>query len=141
MKKNQVFVPVLFSLIVIVAFTLAVFFQGESWFHLISFGVVSVFLEFTILFLYLLSAVLILLGSILLTVRYVRIKLQDPLQPSEFELRARFLTVGLEILIGAEIIGTAVTRTLEGFLVLVLTIAIRGFIALILHMEERWISK
>ena len=102
---------------------------------------IILFLEVTIHILYVLSAVLILLGSVLMALRYIHTKLRDPLKPSKFELHARYLTVGLEILIGAEIINTAATRTLEGFLVLILTIATRVMIAFILHMEEKWASK
>lgn len=82
---------------------------------------------------------LILFGSILLVARYVRRKLQSPTLPFEgIAPRLTFLTLGLEIFIGAEIINTAITRTLDDFLLLSLTIVTRGLIGLILYLEKKW---
>ena len=87
---------------------------------------------------YLLGAGLILFGSILMAIRYVKAKLKDPLRPFGVAPRVVFLTMGLEIFIGAEIINTAGTRTWEDFLLLLFTISTRGLIGLILYLERRW---
>lgn len=102
----------------------------ESFF----FSVLALVVEF----MNLIGGFLILFGSILLVARYVRVKLKAPDVPFEgMSPRFTFLTLGLEIFIGAEIINTAVTRTLDGFLLLSLTIATRGVIGLILHYEKK----
>ena len=87
----------------------------------------------------LIGGFLILFGSILLVSRYVRTKMKDPNVPFCGESpRFTFLTLGLEIFIGAEIINTAITRTLDDFLLLSLTIGTRGLIGLILYLEKKW---
>ena len=86
----------------------------------------------------LIAGFLVLFGSVLLVARYVRTKLESPTIPFEGTTpRLTFLTLGLEIFIGAEIINTATTRTLEDFLLLSLTIATRGLIGLILYLEKK----
>jgi uncharacterized membrane protein len=89
-------------------------------------------------FLYLIGAGLITLGSILITIRYVKSKLKDPFQPFEGLPRARYLTVSLEIFIGAEIIKSVIARTYEEFFLLMLTIGIRGLVAAVLYLERKW---
>jgi hypothetical protein len=88
--------------------------------------------------LYLIGAGMIVLGSILITIRYVKSKLEDPFQPFGGLPRARYLTVSLEIIIGAEIVKTVVVRTTEEFLLLFFVIASRGLFSLILYLERRW---
>ena len=101
--------------------------------HLI-FSILGLVVEF----MNLIGGFLILFGSLLLVSRYVRTKMKAPDVPfSGSSPRFTFLTLGLEIFIGAEIINTAVTRTIEGFLLLSLTIAVRGLIGLILYLEKR----
>ncbi len=85
-----------------------------------------------------LGASVIVFGSILLATRYITTKLRAPLTAIDFTPRARYLIVGLEILISAEVINTAFIRTIEGFLLLILTIGTRGLIALLLHLETKW---
>jgi len=86
----------------------------------------------------LIAGFLVLFGSVLLVARYVRTKLESPTIPFEGTTpRLTFLTLGLEMFIGAEIINTATTRTLEDFLLLSLTIATRGLIGLILYLEKK----
>ena len=94
-------------------------------------------LSYAIFSLYLLGAGVIIFGSILITIRYVRGKLRSPFEPSDIVLRAFYLTLGLEILIGAEIISTAITRTLDGFIHLAATIGVRGLIALLIYFERK----
>ena len=86
-----------------------------------------------------LGGFLILFGSVLLVSRYVRSKIKAPDVPfCGVSPRFTFLTFGLEIFIGAEIINTAITRTLDDFLLLSLTIVTRGLIGFLLYMERKW---
>jgi uncharacterized membrane protein len=102
--------------------------------HLV-FSILALVVEF----MNIIAGFLILFGSILLVTRYVSRKLQSPTVPFEgITPRLTFLTLGLEIFIGAEIINTATTRTLDDFLLLYLTIATRGVIGLILYLEKKW---
>ena len=90
-------------------------------------------------FMNLIGGFLILFGSVLLVSRYMRAKLKAPDVPfGGTSPRFTFLTLGLEIFIGAEIINTAITRTLDDFLLLSLTIVTRGLIGLILYLEKKW---
>jgi uncharacterized membrane protein len=52
--------------------------------------------------------------------------------------RARYLTISLEIFIGAEIIKSVVARSIDEFILLIFTIGIRGLVAGILYLERRW---
>ena len=88
--------------------------------------------------LYLIGAGLITLGSILVTTRYVKSKIKDPFQPFSGLPRARYLTISLEIFIGAEIIKSVIARTYEEFFLLMLTIGIRGLVAAVLYLERKW---
>ena len=100
----------------------------------LSFSILGLVVEF----MNLIAGFLVLFGSVLLVARYVRTKLKSLTIPFEGTTpRLTFLTLGLEIFIGAEIINTATTRTLEDFLLLSLTIATRGLIGLILYLEKK----
>jgi len=99
---------------------------------------VLIILTTAINLLYVLGAGLITLGSVLVTIRYVKSKVKAPFQPFAGLPRARYLTVSLEIFIGAEVIKTVVARTYEEFFLLVFTIGIRGLVAFILYLERRW---
>jgi uncharacterized membrane protein len=99
---------------------------------------VEALLSITVYLLYLVGAGLIVLGSVLITVRYVKSKIKDPFQPFMGLPRARYLTLSLEIIIGAEIIKTIVVRTVDEFLLLILIISSRGLFSLILYLERRW---
>ena len=101
-------------------------------------GAVLVVLTAAINLLYIIGAALIVLGSILVTIRYVKSKLKAPFQPFAGLPRARYLTISLEIFIGAEVIKTVVARNYDDFAFLALTIGIRGLVALILYLERRW---
>jgi uncharacterized membrane protein len=89
--------------------------------------------------LYLLGGGLILFGAILVTIRFIQIKLKDPYKPSGVtRYLSGYLTLSLEFFIGAEIIRTTTTRTFEEFSVLILIILSRGLFSLILYLERRW---
>ena len=97
--------------------------------------------EFTAEFLNIIGAFLIVFGSVLLVSRYVSAKLKDPNVPFNGATpRLTFLTLGLEIFIGAEIINSAITRTVDDFILLGLTIGVRAVIGFVLHFEKKWCS-
>jgi uncharacterized membrane protein len=89
--------------------------------------------------LYLFGGGIIAFGATLVIVRFVRRKLADPYQPSlSTRYLSGYLTLGLEMFIGAEIIRTVVVRTPDEFALLILVIASRGLFSLILYLERRW---
>jgi len=89
--------------------------------------------------LYLLGGAYVFFGGILVTIRFVQIKLKDPNQPSGVSRSlSSYLTLGLAFFIGAEIIRTVVIRTTSEFELLVFIIASRGLFSLILYAERRW---
>ena len=89
--------------------------------------------------LYIFGGGVIAFGAVLVIVRFLNLKLKDPYQPSlSTRYLAGYLTLGLEIFIGAEIIRTVVVRTPDEFELLVLVIASRGLFSLILYLERRW---
>jgi uncharacterized membrane protein len=89
--------------------------------------------------LYLLGALVVTFGAVVVTVRFIRCKLRDPYKPScVTRFLSGYLTLSLEFFIGAEIIKTTTTRTWEEFSVLILIILSRGLFSLILYLERRW---
>jgi uncharacterized membrane protein len=89
--------------------------------------------------LYLLGGGLIFFGVLLITVRFVKIKLKEPYKPSGVSrFLSGYLTLSLEFFIGAEIIKTVVVRNYEEFSLLILVIISRGLFSLILYLERRW---
>ncbi len=89
--------------------------------------------------LYLLGALVVSFGALLVTVRFIQCKLRDPYKPScVTRYLSGYLTLSLEFFIGAEIIKTTTTRTWEEFSVLILIILSRGLFSLILYLERRW---
>jgi uncharacterized membrane protein len=89
--------------------------------------------------LYLLGGGLIFFGVLLITIRFINIKLKDPYRPSGVSrFLSGYLTLSLEFFIGAEIIKTVVVRNYEEFSLLILVIISRGLFSLILYLERRW---
>ncbi len=89
--------------------------------------------------LYLFGGIVVAFGATLVIVRFLQRKLRDPYQPSlSTRYLSGYLTLGLEIFIGAEIIRTVVVRTPEEFALLILVIVSRGLFSLILYLERRW---
>ena len=133
-------IPLIIAVIVVLStIPLGVYsFAEESLvliFEQMTFSILSLVVEF----MNIIAGLLILFGSVLLVSRYVSRKLKSPTVPFEgIAPRLTFLTLGLEIFIGAEIINTATTRTLDDFLLLSLTIVTRGLIGLILYLEKKW---
>jgi uncharacterized membrane protein len=89
--------------------------------------------------LYLLGGGLIFFGVLLITIRFINIKLKNPYKPSGVSrFLSGYLTLSLEFFIGAEIIKTVVVRNYEEFSLLILVIISRGLFSLILYLERRW---
>jgi uncharacterized membrane protein len=89
--------------------------------------------------LYIFGGVVIAYGAILVIVRFLQCKLRDPYKPSlSTRYLSGYLTLGLEIFIGAEIIRTVIVRTPDEFALLILVIVSRGLFSLILYLERRW---
>lgn len=129
---------VIVSMILIGAVLSAVLGTMQGNFILSVQSTVTVLLNVAINALYLLGAGMVILGSILVTIRYVRSKIIDPSKPFVGVPRARYLTLSLEYFIGAEIIKTVVVRTYEEFLLLIFVIISRGLFSLILYLDRRW---
>lgn len=89
--------------------------------------------------LYLFGGLVIAYGAILVIIRFLQCKLKDPYKPSlSTRYLSGYLTLGLEIFIGAEIIRTVIVRTPDEFALLILVIVSRGLFSLILYLERRW---
>ncbi|MBT0159432.1 DUF1622 domain-containing protein [Candidatus Bathyarchaeota archaeon A05DMB-2] len=89
--------------------------------------------------LYMLGALVVVFGALVVTVRFIQCKLREAYKPScVTRFLSGYLTLSLEFFIGAEIIKTTVTRTWEEFSVLILIILSRGLFSLILYLERRW---
>jgi uncharacterized membrane protein len=89
--------------------------------------------------LYLIGGGVVFFGGVLVTIRFIQIKLRDPDKPSEVTRHlSGYLTLGLAFFIGAEIVKTVVVRTTTEFELLILTIFSRGLFSLILYLERRW---
>jgi uncharacterized membrane protein len=134
--------PLTISLIIIIGF-LAVIglvltsFTGQYLTFLNS--VVDTLLNVATNILYLIGAGMLILGALLVTIRFIQCKLRDPYKPScVTRYLSGYLTLSLEFFIGAEILKTVVTRTYEEFSLLILVIISRGLFSLILYLERRW---
>jgi len=80
--------------------------------------------------LYLFGGGVMAFGAILVTIRFIQLKLKDPYKPS-FSTRylSGYLTLSLNFFIGAELVRTVVVRTYEEFALLILVIGSRGLSA------------
>lgn len=106
--------------------------------HGVAQEIVLLCLNLAIDILHLLACVIIAIGSILLAARYLSEKMRSPLKPIQFKPVARYLIVGLDILIGAELLSTITAGTFEEIIRLFLVITARFFIAFLIHMEKKW---
>jgi len=140
MENNKISVAglAIIGSLFVAAILVAIYGSLQSDFLVSLENVVIIVLTTAINLLYVIGAGLIVLGSILVTTRYVKSKLKAPFQPFAGLPRARYLTVSLEIFIGAEIIKTVIARSFEEFYLLSFTIGIRGLVAGILYLERRW---
>ena len=88
---------------------------------------------------YLIGGGVIVFGAVLVMVRFLQCKLKDPYKPScVTRYLSGYLTLSLELFIGAEIVKTVVARTPDEFELLLLVIFSRGLFSLILYLERRW---
>ncbi|MGF3522882.1 MAG: DUF1622 domain-containing protein [Candidatus Bathyarchaeia archaeon] len=91
--------------------------------------------------LYILGGAVVAFGAALVAFRFIQCKLKSPYKPScATKFLSGYLTLSLELFIGAEIIKTVVVRTYEEFLLLILVIISRGLFSLILHLEKKWLG-
>ncbi len=104
-----------------------------------AYQVIATLLTIATLVLYLLGGGVVFVGALLSMVRFVQIKLKDPYKASGVtRYLSGYLTLSLELFIGAEIIKTTTTQELLDFEVLILVIVSRGLFSLILYLERRW---
>jgi hypothetical protein len=88
--------------------------------------------------LYLIGGGLVFFAVILVLIRFVKAKLSDPFQPAGVtRILSGYLTLSLEVFIGAEIVRTVVISASDIYL-LILVILSRGLFSLILYLERRW---
>jgi len=88
---------------------------------------------------YLIGGGIVLFGALLIIIRFIQSKMKNPDKPSGVtRYLSGYLTLSLELFIGAEIIKTTITRTFEEFSVLILIVISRGLFSLILYLERRW---
>jgi uncharacterized membrane protein len=88
---------------------------------------------------YLLGGGVIIFGVMLTVIRFIKTKLYNPFKPAGVAgPLAGYLTLSLELFIGAEIIKTVTTQTFEELETLILIIFSRGLFSLILYLERRW---
>jgi uncharacterized membrane protein len=89
--------------------------------------------------LYIIGGAVIAFGALLVVYRFVQCKLTSSYKPScVTRFLSGYLTLSLELFIGAEIIKTVVVRTPTEFELLFLVIFSRGLFSLILYLERRW---
>jgi uncharacterized membrane protein len=88
---------------------------------------------------YLVGGGILVFGVILVIIRFIRCKLEDPYKPSAVSrFLSGYLTLSLEFFIAAEILRTVVARTTEEIELLLLIILSRGLLSLIIYLERRW---
>jgi uncharacterized membrane protein len=105
----------------------------------IVYAAIATLLTIATLVLYLLGGGVVFIGAMLSMVRFIKAKLEDPYRPSGVTRHlSGYLTLSLELFIGAEIIKTTTTQELADFEVLILIIISRGLFSLILYLERRW---
>jgi uncharacterized membrane protein len=101
--------------------------------------IVATLLSIAVVVIYLLGGGVIVFGVMLTVIRFIKAKLQSPLKPAGVAAPlAGYLTLSLELFIGAEIIKTPTTQTFEELETLILIILSRGLFSLILYLERRW---
>jgi uncharacterized membrane protein len=105
----------------------------------IVYEIIATLLTIATLVLYLLGGGVVFIGALLSMLRFLKIKLKDPWGYSGVTRHlSGYLTLSLELFIGAEIIKTTTTQQITDFEVLILIIVSRGLFSLILYLERRW---
>jgi len=134
--------PIVFALImitVIISLIIYSVIQFEFFAKIENFIFLS--LSIIVKFMNIIGVFTIVFGGVLVSLRFIREKIKTTTNVfTAFSSRLTFLTLGLDILIGAEIINIAIMRTLEDFNFLTLTILMRVLIWVILYFEKKWDS-
>ncbi len=105
----------------------------------VAYEIIYVLLSLATNVLYVLGAGVIAFAAALFFFFFIQCKIKDPDQPSCVSHQlSGYLTLSLEIFIGAEILKSVVVRTLDELLVLILVMLSRGLFSLILYLERRW---
>jgi uncharacterized membrane protein len=88
---------------------------------------------------YLVGGGILVFGVILVIIRFIQSKLEDPYKPSSVSrFLSAYLTLSLEFFIAAEILRTVVARNTDEIVLLLLIILSRGLLSLIIYLERRW---
>jgi uncharacterized membrane protein len=134
--------PLTITLIVVIAILAmlgAVFSPLSDEFIPVMEAIIDTLLNIATNVIYLIGGGVIIFGAILVLVRFLQCKLKDPYKPScVTRYLSGYLTLSLELFIGAEIVKTVVARTPAEFELLLLVIFSRGLFSLILYLERRW---
>ena len=134
--------PLTFTLIVVIAILAvlgAIFTPLSNEFIPGMESVIDTLLNVATNVLYLIGGGVIVFGAVLVMIRFLQCKLKDPYKPScVTRYLSGYLTLSLELFIGAEIVKTVVARTPDEFELLLLVIFSRGLFSLILYLERRW---
>jgi uncharacterized membrane protein len=90
-------------------------------------------------FIYLIGGGILVFGVILVLIRFIRIKFEDPYKSSSASrILSGYLTLSLNFFIAAEILRTVVTKTTTDIELLILIILSRGLFSFIIYLERRW---
>ena len=134
--------PLTFTLIVVIAILAvlgAIFTPLSNEFIPGMESVIDTLLNVATNIIYLIGGGVIVFGAVLVMIRFLQCKLKDPYKPScVTRYLSGYLTLSLELFIGAEIVKTVVARTPDEFELLLLVIFSRGLFSLILYLERRW---
>jgi uncharacterized membrane protein len=134
--------PLTFTLIVVIAILAvlgAIFTPLSNEFIPGMESVIDTLLNVATNIIYLIGGGVIVFGAVLVMIRFLQCKLKDPYKPScVTRYLSGYLTLSLELFIGAEIVKTVVARTPAEFELLLLVIFSRGLFSLILYLERRW---
>jgi uncharacterized membrane protein len=134
--------PLTFTLIVVIAILAvlgAIFTPLSNEFIPGMESVIDTLLNVATNVIYLIGGGVIVFGAVLVMIRFLQCKLKDPYKPScVTRYLSGYLTLSLELFIGAEIVKTVVARTPDEFELLLLVIFSRGLFSLILYLERRW---
>jgi uncharacterized membrane protein len=89
--------------------------------------------------LYLFGSGIIVFGSMIVIINFLKTKLKNAFELSHStSYLSGYLTLSLNFFIGAGIIGTVAVRTYQEFALLILVITSRGLFSLILYLEKKW---
>jgi uncharacterized membrane protein len=131
---------IVIAILAVVGTVLSAFFNASASNFLATVDNVTVTLLTMVTYaLSLFGGAVMLFGAVLIMIRFAQTKLRDSNKPSGVTKHlSGYLTLSLELFIGAEIVKATITRTFTDFSVLILIILSRGLFSLILYLERRW---